>query len=568
MRAVALLLAEPGVGRLNHERSLDAALAGRCVLGHAEARAAAVPGVSAVVLVHPAGEVPGGSARRFGFDPALDPIEARAARCTARVWSSWAWRGGLGGATVWDELLPAAPLLAAAEAEGADAVVLAGADWPLLDPALAGRMLARHAQEPEALPLVFSQAPPGLAPLVISRALLGRLAAEEAGAGGKARGHAERRGIAGLLAYQPARARVDPISGDLNAPVPAAVRDTARRFVFDTPDGQTRLERLARRLGGGFADADAAAVTAATLVDEADPGGGRFASLPPLLHVELTPRRFSRGSATPPGASEVPERGPMGMDLIERLAGQCEGLAVTLGGLGDAACHPRLGEAVAAFRAGGAAGVAVETSLQAVAVDGEAADRRGSEAVAAAVRGWGADAVVVRLNAATAAAYAEANGAYDFEEASAALRRLIPDPGVGRLLPAMVKTAANVADLEAFFERWWQVADHAVVERFPTGGTGSYALAEDASPVPMDPPWTPPRATQAKHRLTVLSDGTLCLCHQDWRGRAALGDANDAPLAELWAGLPALEVGPAWGPDDSPLCRRCFDFLTLARGSA
>ncbi len=146
----------------------------------------------------------------------------------------------------------------------------------------------------------------------------------------------------------------------------------------------------------------------------------------------------------------------------------------------------------------------------------------------------------------------------------AVLSKLVPDPAVGRVIPLLAKTIGNVADMEAFFERWWQLADHAVIDRFPTGGTGNFALAADASPVPMDPPWTPPRPTQAKRRLTVLADGTPCLCHQDWRGRAALG-GPEASLAERWslAHLPAAD--PAWGPDDSPVCRRCFDFLTLCR---
>ncbi|BAM02524.1 SPASM domain-containing protein [Phycisphaera mikurensis] len=566
MKAFVLLIGERDRGRLGHRRELDASLGGSTVVAHAARRAAAVAGVSGVRLVHPAGEpVPGGldGVGAFAFDPALDPPAAQTARRTARAWSPWAWRGGLGGSTVFDELLPAAPLLAAAEDAGAEAVVLAGADWPLLDADLAGRMLALHAAEPEALPLVFSQAPPGLAPVVLGVGLLAQLAAEEraAAAGGFARGHPTRRGFAGLLAYQPARARVDPLASDANAAVPAAVRDAARRFVSDTPAGTARVRRLARRLGDRFADADADAVVAATLSDEAD--GGRFATLPPLLHVELTPRRWSRGSATPP--APAPPRGPMPPALLEKIARQSAGLAVTLGGLGDAGCHPDAAAAVAAFRGAGAAGVAVETSLQGAC---DAADRGAAEAVAAAVRGWAVDVVLVRLNAASAAVYAEANGADGFDDAVAALHGLLPDPSVPRIVPVLTKTRGNVADLEPFFERWWQLADHAILERFPTGGTGRSALTPDASPVPMDPPWTPPRPTQAKRRLTVLADGTVCLCHQDWHGRLPLGDAGDAPLAELWAGAATLALDPAWTPDDSPLCRRCFDFLTLARGAA
>ena len=366
-----------------------------------------------------------------------------------------------------------------------------------------------------------------------------------------------------MLAYQPERAQVDPIARDVNAAVPAAVRDMARRFVFDTPAGRTRLERLVAALGPRFSTADSEEVAAATLADEATPGEGsaRFASLPPLLHVELTTRRVSRGSATPPATAD---RASMTDATLAALAAQSRGLAVTLGGLGDAALQPCVGEAVTAFREAGAAGVAVETSLQAVA--GESADRGDSEAVSATVRGWKADVVVVRLNAATPAVYADANGADDFDRVLAAFLKLVPNPAVGRLIPLLTKTTGNVADLEAFFERWWQLADHAVIDRFATGGTGRFALAADASPVPMDPPWTPPRPTQAKRRLTVLADGTPCLCHQDWRGRAALGGDPEASLAERWsrANLPAAD--PAWSPADSPLCRHCFDFLTLCRG--
>ena len=562
MRTVALLLAEPGVGRLGHARSLDVELAGGPVWRHAAARAGAVAGVAEVVLVHPADRACPGE-KAFAFDPALDPPAARFARRTARAWSPWAWRGGLGGATVWDELLPAGPLLAAAEAHGADAVLLAGADWPLLDPALAGRMLAAHAAEPEALPLVFSQAPPGLAPLVLSRAVLTRLAQEERDAAGKARGHPTRRGIAGLLAYQPERAQVDPIARDVNAAVPAAVRDMARRFVFDTPAGRTRLERLAAALGPRFSTADSEEVAAATLADEATPGedSSRFASLPPLLHVELTTRRVSRGSATPPAAAD---RASMTDATLAALAAQSRGLAVTLGGLGDAALHrawakpsppsarPARGRRGGDFAAGGGGRIRGPWRFGGGFGHGPRLEsRRGRRPP----------------ERRDAAVYADANGADDFERVLAAFLKLVPNPSVGRLIPLLTRTTGNVADLEAFFERWWQLADHAVIDRFATGGTGRFALAADASPVPMDPPWTPPRPTQAKRRLTVLADGTPCLCHQDWRGRAALGGDPEASLAERWsrANLPAAD--PAWSPADSPLCRHCFDFLTLCRGN-
>ncbi|MEL7088297.1 MAG: SPASM domain-containing protein, partial [Planctomycetota bacterium] len=137
--------------------------------------------------------------------------------------------------------------------------------------------------------------------------------------------------------------------------------------------------------------------------------------------------------------------------------------------------------------------------------------------------------------------------------------------GVPWIVPRLVKTLATLPDMESFFERWMHLVGHAVIQRPPTGGTGSYALAPDQNPVPMDPPWKPPSLHQVKRRLTVLSDGTVTLCGQDWRGRASLGNAKDAPLRELWRN--AVTLALPGRTDDSPVCRRCRDWWSLRRQS-
>ncbi|WP_348246604.1 SPASM domain-containing protein, partial [Salmonella enterica] len=60
---------------------------------------------------------------------------------------------------------------------------------------------------------------------------------------------------------------------------------------------------------------------------------------------------------------------------------------------------------------------------------------------------------------------------------------------------------------------------HAVIEPACTG----CGAMPDLAPVPMTPPRRRP-CRQLGRRMTILSDGTVAGCDQDWRGEAAVGD--------------------------------------------
>lgn len=205
-------------------------LAGRCVLHHAVRRAMAVPQVQAVVLVHPAGEDPLALLELSELaKPVLRHEVAEGAgqdslgwaRRAARAWALTAWRGGLGGATCYDELLPPAPLAAAMQAHQAESAVLLGGDWPLVDPDLTSRVLAIHLENPESMQATFCQAPPGLTGVAVSAALLEQLTKTRA-----TLGH--------ILAYNPGKPQPDPIGRDVCLQIPPAVRSAGRRFIADT----------------------------------------------------------------------------------------------------------------------------------------------------------------------------------------------------------------------------------------------------------------------------------------------------------------------------------------------
>lgn len=556
-QAIALIVADLSAGRLGHARRLDAPLAGRPALWHTLQRAARINKAHRLVVVHPPGQDP-----LAGIDVASlgKPVDAFAhadvagdrytpRTQSARKWALSGWRGGLAGATAWDELLPAAPLAAAMDAFGASAAVMVGGDWCAFDPALADGLLDLHLGAPDAMKLVFTQAPPGLGPLVTSGEVLRDFADKQATFGS-------------ALAYNPKRPAIDPIGRECNLPIPAGVRDCARRFIFDHPQAIQRLHNIADNLGDNFPAADALAITDACRAWERTHPQHVFDELPEQITLELTPRRLVTGPITPQHHLDLP-RSNMDLALARDLLAQCGGKAVTLGGLGDALLHPQWTNIVEAAHDAGVLGLHLETDLL--------SPRDGL----AALTDLPIDIVSVRLNADTAATYNQVMGADRLPEVMGNLQWLfdrrskttnaqgkIPG-GLPWLIPRLVKTTDTLKDMEIFFERWMQVIGHAVIERPLTLGKGGFALAEDQNPVPMDPPWKPPSPYQVKRRLTVLSDGTVTLCGQDALGRAALGHAADHPLLTLWRGAAGLNIPGE--TDDSPVCRRCYDWWSLRR---
>lgn len=560
MKTVALLPVHPDLGQLGHPRRLTDTLGERTVLEHTLRRLAAVESVNEIALVFadaPSLDVPDSVADkplRCLIDPALADAAVARRRRVRRAWSVHAWRGGFRGATVWDELTPLAPLSAAADRCEADAVLLAGPDWCVIDPSLCEALLARHREAPDAMPLCFSQAPPGLSGLAVSAKLLRDISQAN-------------RGFADILAYVPSRPTVDPISRDYNLAIPASVRATARRFIHDTPEAITRLRLLQENLEiPAFSTADARIITDATRQLERERPHHRFAQLPPIVELELTPRRVATGPITPQHHVAL-ERPDLNLATLDTLAPDLAGRAVTLGGIGEPLLHPHWSRAVAACRKAGASAVALQTDLL-------TDDAQTPGSMADAILDADPDVVFVRLNAETAEVYERAMGVDRFASVLEALQALF----TGRaerartrgdthafplIVPTLTKTTTTTPQMDQFFERWWQLADHTVIHRFPQAGRGEHALADDQNPVPMDPPWRDPDPHQSKQRLTVLGDGRVCLCHEDWLGRAAIGTVAAAPLHELWQRVPDFALPDHWQHDNSPCCPRCFGFASL-----
>ncbi|MFI4873204.1 MAG: motility associated factor glycosyltransferase family protein [Phycisphaerales bacterium JB061] len=204
------------------------------------------------ILTHNVGD----TARAAGLDPSggrvgrlavrfietdADTYQDRAAAIRgARAFSARSWRGGVAGWTAYDEILHPDATLEALDSVGADAALLVGADWGLVDPALCDEAAERFKKFPTSHRIVFSQAAVGLAPMLVEKSIVKSIAQKKAEAGSFA-------SIGSILGYLPVQPSNDPIAGTGCIHVPPIVRDLGERVTLDS---RTRRELVTRALKG------------------------------------------------------------------------------------------------------------------------------------------------------------------------------------------------------------------------------------------------------------------------------------------------------------------------------
>ncbi len=535
-RTLALIPTHTQHNRLGLRSTLAHRVAGMTVLELTVRRALSISKISGVVLVHPREQNPvallSESLRPKVLSYACDELfdDFHAMRTSARKWALAAWRGGLGGMTCYDELLPAAPLCQAMRIYEGDSAVLLGADWALLDPRITSDVLALHLSDPQGFQMTFSQAPPGLAGLAIHGALLEQMSRRPDATFGR------------MLSYVPSHPQADPIGKDVCLQIPPEVRSCTMRFVADTRAGVNLLEALSDTLGSGIDQAEAIPIVnaAATL----DPLSLR--AVPRWVTCELTPHRSVTGPITPQSAVTL-DRPPLSLDAAQRLVaqlGEADDIALELGGLGDALLHPQWQAIVRAAHEAGVWGIALRTDLLA------------PPEVVQQLLTLPIDVLVVNLNADTAATYQKVMGVDAFKQATDNLQTLLvdrPKTLLPWIVPTLVKTPDTLGDMETFFDRWTHFSGHAVIAPENVG----CGLSPRRFPLTMAPPRRRP-CRQLVHRLTIHSDGRVPRCDQDWLARAPLGDLSRDTLADLWNNARSLHRAHTQGrANEMELCSGC-----------
>ncbi len=456
----------------------------------------------------------------------------------ARVISAHAWRGGVGSMSVYDEAV--CPRVAAAVAGSceADAILVVGADWALVDPALCDAVVARYRENPEMNSLVFTQAPPGLSGCVVSSRLCKELGERQDEIGAIA-------SIGGMLSYIPVAPLADPIAKPACVPVSPGVRDASLRFVPDSTGREAMardvLGRDVRSTSGASVDRIVSHVESRR--SESDPGVG-----PALVRLELTGRRPGRGlRAGWYGLSDdgiVPNE--MEFDRACALIDGCTQLwpdtVVSFEGRGDPLLHPRWNEIVSRAVAAGFAGLHVRTDLGAKADVG---------ALLAALRRARGAVLSVDLLATSRECYAALTGADEFDSVVENVRRVLAERETVGGLPSpwvvarMTRCDAVYGDVERFYDFWLMTAGAAVIDPLPRALDG-----ERIAPLPVP---ENERARRACSELVVRADGSVADDpNSAWTGKPCSGRIASDGLRAMWARQVARHDDPRRGGSVAP----------------
>ncbi|MFN0135837.1 MAG: radical SAM/SPASM domain-containing protein [Phycisphaerae bacterium] len=417
----------------------------------------------------------------------------------ARKWSLDSWRGTPLGTTWFDEYVePLAVARVLDHAQAFAALCLDGC-MPLLDVEIANGMVAYQRENADEAKFVFTQAPPGLAGIVLPREVTRELL--------------ETQSILGhLLTYRPEAPRMDLITRAPCFRIAAELAQNVGRVCGDTIASRRFVEA-----------AIAANVGDATLASIAAPRS----NVPEEVELELTTRDPLADTTLRPRGDRVPGRELVDIDAVARIARELAAATDTsrlvLAGCGDPLLHPQFAETLAGIRAAGVCAVCVTTPLV------ELTDRNLDALLSARV-----DTVEVLLDADTPETYAAVHRADQFDRVLANIERIqsarrelhSPWPIV---IPSITRCAAAFREIEPFFDRWIRAVGTAVIR-----GHSRYGGAIAADALPGMTPLVRGSCRRLDNRLTLLADGRAIACDQDVAGTLSLGDWRRQSLSEIW----------------------------------
>jgi hypothetical protein len=425
------------------------------------------------------------------------------------MWARTCWRGGIAGLTCYDEVFDPVLVADALAHCNYDSALILGPDWCDIDPALCGEVIARHRENPSALPFTFTQAPPGVAGCVIGLELTKKLAAgREAGDPTATLG--------GLLGFKPTRPRRDPIAESCCVQVSAELRSIQRRFIADAAceSPVSPSEELAQPTQVGTDASGGRKLTS-------ENGGSSWlnASAPSHLIVEVTTAR----RALEPDASRLNVADAA--RLFKNFASTNPQGVLTLFGRGDPLLHPELPAIIRAARDARIPGIHLRTDAT--------ADEAAIEALLAA----SPDVISVDLYATTEPTYSALTQTPHFSRALVNTQRLLdgrrfvrglPHPWI---VPRITRRDAVYEEVEGFYDRALFFACAGVIDPMPRPIAG-----ERIAPLPK------PRGTverDAGSRMFIRCDGLVIADETDIDAKQhePVGNALMEGIAPVWSRL-------------------------------
>lgn len=537
MRAIAIIEADLAKTPLGTRSRLAERLAGEAVLRRTARRVKRAERVANVHVVVPSAQRAATSDLLQGLDAVIDtcddpPPAWRAMVRAARKWSLGGWRGGPLGTCWFDECMHVPMLAALAARETADAVTIVPAAACLVDPRLLDDSLEHFEDLDDPQPFGFTQAPPGLATVVVRAAFLDNLTRAN-------------HWLGRLFTYRPDNPVTDVITKACCYRLPDRVITRGARLIADNARSVALMARCLERLGE---DAGAERICGDIRANEST----RVDAVPREIEIELTTREQLAGSPMRPRGTTVGREGDMDLSLLEQLVGDLAGLDdvnLVIGGFGEPLLHPSFGRATEIIRDSAALGIAIRTN--ALALD---------DAACKAIIDARVDVVSPLLDAAGPDAYRRLHGYDGFGAAMAGIDRLASTrggSGVPLIIPELVKVRDNVDQMEAFYDDWLRRTGWACIAGFNHGAGQRESLAVRS----MAPPTRTP-CRRLWDRTLVLADGSVIACDQDYQRRQPLGRLGDVTLPEVWTcdAFAALRESHLNATYSHPLCPTCDDW--------
>ncbi len=396
-------------------------------------------------------------------------------RLGGRAWSRRNWRGGPGGLSVYDEAIDLAITSEMCKACELDAAVGVGADWALLDPALADALVDRFLENPEHHRITFAHAAPGLGAMLIAAST----ARETAQARSKIGLFAT---PAGMVGYIPVAPQFDPIARS-NCVIPTpVVRDATLRCIPDSPALARAVADVLAEFGPGVAGerSIAALSRSARAFDSTE-----------RIVIELTTRR-------PQGARLAWEQGKPELDIapaaLERAIEQVRALSayrpivVSLAGRGDPLEYACWRSVVDQLREAGASGIHVRTQLA------------GPPEQVQQLLSAGIELVSVDLLSIAGETFRTLAGVDTWAQSRQNLDALVRDRGMvdgipGLLVvPRITKCDLTLPEVELFYDYWIMHCGAAAIDALP-------------APIPEDHFRALPIPSAARDALAAMSMG-------------------------------------------------------------
>jgi hypothetical protein len=368
-----------------------------------------------------------------------------------------------------------------------------------VDPWLVDELIAHGRQRLE-LDVLFTQAAPGLAPVVLSRSILDRLATADA--------HPGR-----LLSYLPETPGRDPITSDACVPVPHPVARTLERFTLDSDRRISRVERATSPLNGQLISTGAEEIV-------------RLMSREPAAHesprevtIELTSRRATRPIYSPATHLRI-NREDMPVETAKRIVEQLssvEDLRITFAGAGDPLLHPHAREIIEYAAGSGVRAMHFETDLFGVDT--------------VWLSNSPLDVLTVHMPALTAPMYQQMMGIDGLATVIGNLKSLLRARN-GRLpivVPTFTKCRINLDEMEPWYDQWLRTVGAAAI----VGPSQCAGQISDVACADMAGPLRRP-CRRLDSRMTILSDGAIVACEEDMLGKRVLGQVPSDDLLDVW----------------------------------